>query len=725
MPREDNLHSILILGAGPIVIGQACEFDYSGTQACRALKEEGYRVILVNSNPATIMTDPGMADATYIEPVLPEIVAQIIAKEQPDALLPTVGGQTGLNCAISLDEQGVLKKHSVRLLGASAEVIRRAEDRELFKNLMTEEGMDVAQGGLINSLDKAIALLDDLLFPVIIRPSFTLGGTGGSMAYNLEEYNDQVSKALSASPVGEALIEESLAGWKEFELEVMRDRADNALVVCSIENVDPMGVHTGDSITVAPAQTLTDKEYQKMRDWSLSCIRKVGVETGGSNVQFAVHPKTGRMVIVEMNPRVSRSSALASKATGFPIAKVATRLAVGYRLDEIQNDITQQTLAAYEPTLDYVVTKVPRFNFEKFPRATGILGVQMQSVGEVMAIGRTFQESIQKAFRSLEAGLDGLEPRPATVGRPLDLETMRLPTAFRLLKVHEALKIGRSVDEVAEVTGIDPWFLHQIRDMIFSGQSLLEELIHKDLEHPDESTTALWYGLKARGFSDRQLARELEKSEQEIRALRTRAGITATFKVVDTCAGEFAAETPYCYSSYDTEQEVAPLKGEKVLILGSGPNRIGQGIEFDYSCVQAVIALQDLGLKAIMQNCNPETVSTDFDMADRLYFEPLTFEDVMNVVELEKPMGILTQFGGQTPLNIAGKLNKAGVKILGTSHQAIDLAEDREKFGALLDRMDIPRAEYGIAMNLHEALEVAERIGFPVLVRPSYVLGGR
>jgi len=725
MPRDKNLHSILILGAGPIVIGQACEFDYSGTQACQALKEEGYRVILVNSNPATIMTDPDVADATYIEPVLPEIVAEIIARESPDAILPTVGGQTGLNCAIALEEQGVLEKHGVRMLGANAEVIRRAEDRELFKELMTQAGIDTAKGGLVNSLETAEKLLEKINFPVIIRPSFTLGGSGGSLAYNREEYSDQVAQALSTSPVGEALIEEALIGWKEFELEVMRDGADNALVVCSIENIDPMGVHTGDSITVAPAQTLTDKEYQKMRDWSLQCIRVVGVETGGSNVQFAVNPQTGRMVIVEMNPRVSRSSALASKATGFPIAKVAAKLAVGYHLDEIQNDITRQTLAAYEPTIDYVVTKVPRFNFEKFPRAPGILGIQMQSVGEVMAIGRTFQESIQKAFRSLEAGLDGLEPKPSKVSRPLDLETMRLPTAFRLLKIHEALRRGQSVGDIAKLTGIDPWFIHQLDDMVKSGEYLLDALKAQNLENPDGEVAAIWKDIKSRGFSDRQIAHTLERREEDVRRLRTIAKVTTTFKVVDTCAGEFEAQTPYCYGSYETEHEVKPLAGKKVLILGSGPNRIGQGIEFDYSCVQAVMALQDMGIKAIMQNCNPETVSTDFDVADRLYFEPLTFEDVMNVVELENPLGILTQFGGQTPLNIASQLAGAGVKILGTSHEAIDLAEDREKFGAVLDRLNIPRPEYGIARDLDGAIAVAERIGYPVLVRPSYVLGGR
>ncbi len=728
MPRNESLHSVLIIGAGPIIIGQACEFDYSGTQACRALKDEGYRVILVNSNPATIMTDPQLADATYIEPVRPEMVAKIIALEKPDAILPTVGGQTGLNCAITLAEEGVLDQHGVRLLAADVEVIKRAEDREQFKEIMQKAGIPTARGGRATTLDEAEVMLTEINLPAIIRPSFTLGGTGGSMAYNREEYSEQVSRGLATSPVGEVQIEEALLGWKEFELEVMRDGADNALVVCSIENLDPMGVHTGDSITVAPVQTLTDREYQQMRDWALSCIRVVGVETGGSNVQFAVHPQDGRMVIVEMNPRVSRSSALASKATGFPIAKVATKLAVGYRLDEIQNDITRKTLAAYEPTIDYVVTKVPRFDFEKFPRATGVLGVQMQAVGEVMAIGRTFQESLQKAFRSLEVGLVGLEPRPAEASRPLDLDKIRFPTTFRLLKAREALLQGRSLDEISGLTGIDPWFLHQIDEMQKTGRQAVDVVAGDSSEKkdaPDQKMFEALRDLKARGYSDRQIAGMTGREEDDIRHLRTSLGVTATFKAVDTCAGEFKAETPYCYGTYETEQEVTPLSGRKVLILGSGPNRIGQGIEFDYCCVQAVFALQELGIKAIMQNCNPETVSTDFDVADRLYFEPLTYEDVLNVVELEKPEGIMIQFGGQTPLNIAKRLAAAGVPILGTSHDSIDLAEDREKFGELLDRLKIPRPEYGIAPTLVEAAEVAEKVGYPVLVRPSYVLGGR
>ncbi|MFC1618591.1 carbamoyl-phosphate synthase large subunit [Candidatus Neomarinimicrobiota bacterium] len=729
MPRNSEIHSILILGAGPIIIGQACEFDYSGTQACRALKEEGYRVILVNSNPATIMTDPMLADATYIEPVRPDIVAKIIAQEKPDALIPTVGGQTGLNCAIALAENGILDQYGTKLLAADIEVIRRAEDRERFKEIMSEVGIPTARGGRASNLSAAEALLENLHLPAIIRPSFTLGGTGGSMAYNREEYANLVNRALMASPIGEVLIEEALLGWKEFELEVMRDGADNSLVVCSIENVDPMGVHTGDSITVAPAQTLTDREYQQMRNWSLVCIRAVGVETGGSNVQFAVNPDDGRMVIVEMNPRVSRSSALASKATGFPIAKVAAKLAVGYRLDEIQNDITRQTLAAYEPTIDYVVTKVPRFDFEKFPRASGVLGIQMQAVGEVMAIGRNFQESLQKAFRSLEVGLDGLESRPQESRRPLDLDKMRFPTAFRLLKIREAFTQGRTVEEIRRLTSIDPWFLAQIKDLAITGRTMdIDIETYHDSNDSDTDTlqiTAHMQKLKSKGFSDRQIGRLMNADEGSARSLRLSLGITPSFKAVDTCAGEFSAETPYCYATYDLEQEVEALPGRKVLILGSGPNRIGQGIEFDYCCVQAVFALQELGIKAIMQNCNPETVSTDFDIADRLYFEPLTFEDVMNVVEMEQPEGVLIQFGGQTPLNIANRLAEAEVPILGTSPAAIDLAEDREKFGALLDRLDIPRPEYGVARTLKEAVQVAEQVGYPILARPSYVLGGR
>ena len=635
MPKRNDIESILIIGAGPIVIGQACEFDYSGTQATRALKEEDYRVVLVNSNPATIMTDPNLADATYIEPITPEYVEAIIKKEKPDAILPTVGGQTALNLAMDLDRQGILKKYHVQLIGAQVEAIEKAEDRERFKEAMDGAGIETAQGGFIHSWQEAEASLEKIKFPIIIRPSFTLGGTGGSVAYNFEEFQELVENGLNASPIAEVLIEESLLGWKEFELEVIRDKIDNVIIICSIENIDPMGVHTGDSITVAPAMTLTDKEYQHMRNDAIQCLRTIGVETGGSNVQFAVHPETGRRIIIEMNPRVSRSSALASKATGFPIAKVAAKLAVGYTLDELPNDITGKTLAAFEPTIDYIVTKVPRFDFEKFPSASGHLGVQMQSVGEVMSIGRTFRESLQKAFRSLEVGLDGLEPKPPAKGDPdlhrarsLDMSTLRYATAFRLLKVRQAFLEGQSVEDIFNLTKIDPWFLQQIKKLV-------------DLNNRKTQSIPSLHALKYNGFSDRQIGRMAGKTEIEIRAQRKKESIYPSYKVVDTCAAEFVAETPYCYSTYDEENEIQPLKGKKVMILGGGPNRIGQGIEFDYCCVQAVFGLQDQGYKTIMVNCNPETVSTDFDLVDRLYFEPVTFEDVLNIVEFEKPDGVL------------------------------------------------------------------------------------
>ncbi len=717
MPKRTDIESILIIGAGPIIIGQACEFDYSGTQACRALKDEGYRIILVNSNPATIMTDRNLADATYLEPVTPEALAAIIEKERPDALLPTVGGQTALDTAMALYENGVLEKYNVELIGANVDAIRRAESREEFKIAMDEVGIETARGGFANTLDEADKIIEDIPFPVIIRPSFTMGGTGGSIAYNLEEFQELVDNALSASPISEVLIEESLLGWKEFEMEVVRDGADNAIIICSIENLDPMGVHTGDSITVAPSQTLTDKEYQKMRNWSLLCLRTIGVDTGGSNVQFTVNPETGRMIIIEMNPRVSRSSALASKATGFPIAKVAAKLAVGYRLDELQNDITGQTLAAFEPSIDYVVTKIPRFDFEKFPSATGILGIQMQSVGEVMAIGRTFRESLQKAFRSLEVGLDGFQPKE-TDYRDLDLSKIRFATAFRLLKVKQAFDEGHSLEEIFEQTKIDPWFLYQIQKLISVGVECIP---------PFKGTQFIvsLHKLKREGFSDRQIAQMWDKTESEIRKLRKENDILPTYKVVDTCAAEFSALTPYCYSTYETENEITPLEGKKVMILGGGPNRIGQGIEFDYCCVQAVFGLKEAGYKTIMVNCNPETVSTDFDIADRLYFEPLTFEDVMNIVDLEQPDGVLVQFGGQTPLNIANRLKEAGVNIIGTSPDAIDLAENRKKFGKILGDLKIPVPKWGTAFSVDEAMEVAHEVGYPVLVRPSYVLGGR
>ena len=714
MPKRDDINSILIIGAGPIVIGQACEFDYSGTQATQALKEEGYRIILVNSNPATIMTDPNLADATYIEPITIDYVEAIIKKEKPDAILPTVGGQTALNIAIDLYNEGILKKYGIQLIGAQVEAINKAEDREQFKAAMDEIGIDTAQGGFVHSWDEAEQLLDTIKFPMIIRPSFTLGGTGGSVAYNYEEFQMLVENGLNASPINEVLIEESLLGWKEYELEVVRDKSDNAIIICSIENIDPMGVHTGDSITVAPSMTLTDKEFQLMRNWSIQCLRKIGVETGGSNVQFAVNPDTGRCIIIEMNPRVSRSSALASKATGFPIAKVAAKLAVGYTLDELPNEITGKTLAAFEPTIDYVIVKVPRFDFEKFPSASGHLGVQMQSVGEVMSIGRTFRESLQKAFRSLEVGLNGLEPKiikeddpELSRARTLDMNTLQYATSFRLLKVRQAFAEGASVDEVFQSTKIDPWFLHQIKYLVEcnSKTSLLE--------------------LKQNGFSDSQISKMLNKTEQEIRSERKKSLIVPSYKVVDTCAAEFVAKTPYCYSSYDSENEIKPLEGKKVIILGGGPNRIGQGIEFDYCCVQAVFGLQDQDYKTIMVNCNPETVSTDFDLVDRLYFEPVTYEDVLNIVEFENPDGVLVQFGGQTPLKIAKELDKAGVPIIGTSPKNIDLAEDREKFGKILDRLKIECPEYGTGRTLEEVLVIADNIGYPILARPSYVLGGR
>ena len=714
MPKRTDINSILIIGAGPIVIGQACEFDYSGTQATRALKEEGYHVILVNSNPATIMTDPELADATYIEPITPAYVEAIIQKERPDAILPTVGGQTALNLTMDLHKLGILEKYNVQLIGAQVDAIDKAENRERFKEAMDAIGIDTAQGGFVHSWQEAESQLQDLQFPIIIRPSFTMGGTGGSVAYNFDEFQELIENGLNASPITEVLMEESLLGWKEFELEVVRDTADNTIIICSIENIDPMGIHTGDSVTVAPAMTLSDKEYQKMRNWAIQCLRTIGVETGGSNVQFAVNPENGRMIVIEMNPRVSRSSALASKATGFPIAKVAAKLAVGFTLDELPNEITGETLAAFEPTIDYIVTKVPRFDFEKFPSASGHLGVQMQSVGEVMSIGRTFRESLQKAFRSLEVGLDGLEPKPLAEGDPdvnrarsLDMSTLRYATSFRLLKVRQAFLEGQTIENVNKVTGIDPWFLYQIKLLVETRHSIsLREL-------------------KQNGYSDKQIGRLWKKSELEIRSLRKKENILPSYKVVDTCAAEFEAQTPYCYSTYDEENEIEPLKGKKAIILGGGPNRIGQGIEFDYCCVQAVFGLKDQGYKTIMVNCNPETVSTDFDLVDRLYFEPVTFEDVLNIVEFEKPNGVLVQFGGQTPLKIANALENAGVPIMGTSPTNIDLAEDREKFANILKKLKIVCPEYGTGRTLDEVVIVAERIGFPVLARPSYVLGGR
>ena len=712
MAKRSDIKSIMIIGAGPIIIGQACEFDYSGTQACKALREEGYRIILVNSNPATIMTDRNLADATYIEPITVDSVEQIIKKERPDALLPTVGGQTALDIAIKIEKAGILKKYNVELIGANVDAIEKAEDREKFKTLMDNIGIETAQGGFVNSLDDAQKMIDVIPFPMIIRPSFTMGGTGGSVAYNIEEFQELVEKGLSASPINEVLIEESLLGWKEFEMEVVRDRNDNAIIVCSIENIDPMGVHTGDSITVAPSQTLSDKEYQIMRNWSIECLRTIGVDTGGSNVQFAVHPDSGRMIIIEMNPRVSRSSALASKATGFPIAKVAAKLAVGYTLDELPNDITGKTKAAFEPSIDYVVTKIPRFDFEKFPTSSGILGVQMQSVGEVMAIGRTFRESIQKAYRSLEVGLNGMEPKE-TKYRKLDLGKLGYPTSFRLLKVKQAIEDGYSIKDIHTQTKIDPWFLSEIK-MIVDIKNQSNSFNKKNIIE-----------LKKEGFSDIQIGLKYNKTPQQVRQFRKKNQIIPTYKVVDTCAAEFEALTPYCYSTYEQENEIVPLERRKIIILGGGPNRIGQGIEFDYCCVQAVFGLKDLGYKTIMINCNPETVSTDFDIADRLYFEPLTFEDVMNIIDFENPDGVVVQFGGQTPLNIASELKANGVNIIGTSPDSIDLAENRKKFGKILKELNIPAPSWGTAFSVDEAQKIANRIKYPVLVRPSYVLGGR
>jgi len=718
MPKRKDINTILVIGAGPIVIGQGCEFDYSGTQAIKALKEEGYRVVLINSNPATIMTDPQFSDKTYIEPISAEYVEAIIKKEKPDAILPTVGGQTALNVAMKLDEEGILKKYNVELIGANRKAIETAESREMFKQAMLEIGLDLPYGYTVKSLDEAKKLLNKISLPAIIRPSFTLGGSGGSVAYNEEEFEASVNKGLKESPTGQVLVEEYLNGWKEYELELIRDLNDNVIIICSIENIDPMGIHTGDSITIAPAMTLSDKEFQLMRNAAIKCIRKIGVDTGGSNVQFAVNPVDGRMVIIEMNPRVSRSSALASKATGFPIAKIAAKLAVGYSLDELKNDITNRTLAAFEPTIDYIVTKLPRFDFEKFSSASGKLGVQMQSVGEAMAIGRTFRESFQKAFRSLELNLPGFEtkdPRDEDLDikrfRELDIKSLNDGSAFRMLKVKEAIKQEFSVEEIHKNTGIDPWFLTEIQEIV-------------NIEKESSSIENLEF-LKKNGFSDLQIARLNNLSENEVQQMRIDQGIKPVYKLVDTCAGEFEAETPYSYSTYESENDLQPLEGKKIMILGGGPNRIGQGIEFDYCCVQAVFGLREAGYKSIMVNCNPETVSTDFDLADRLYFEPITFEDIMNIINFEKPDGVLVQFGGQTPLKIANQLASAGVKIYGTSSDSINLAENREEFAKVIDKLKILTPEYCIAKNYDDIYSYAETANFPVLVRPSFVLGGR
>ena len=718
MPKRNDINTILVIGAGPIVIGQGCEFDYSGTQAIKALKEEGYRVVLINSNPATIMTDPQFSDKTYIEPISAEYVEAIIKKEKPDAILPTVGGQTALNVAMKLDEEGILKKYNVELIGANRKAIETAESREMFKQAMLEIGLDLPYGYTVKSLDEAKKLLNKISLPAIIRPSFTLGGSGGSVAYNEEEFEASVNKGLKESPTGQVLVEEYLNGWKEYELELIRDLNDNVIIICSIENIDPMGIHTGDSITIAPAMTLSDKEFQLMRNAAIKCIRKIGVDTGGSNVQFAVNPFDGRMVIIEMNPRVSRSSALASKATGFPIAKIAAKLAVGYSLDELKNDITNRTLAAFEPTIDYIVTKLPRFDFEKFSSASGKLGVQMQSVGEAMAIGRTFRESFQKAFRSLELNLPGFEtkdPRDEDLDikrfRELDIKSLNDGSAFRMLKVKEAIKQEFSIEEIHKNTGIDPWFLTEIQEIV-------------NIEKEYSSIENLEF-LKKNGFSDLQIARLNNLSENEVQQMRIDQGIKPVYKLVDTCAGEFEAETPYSYSTYESENDLQPLEGKKIMILGGGPNRIGQGIEFDYCCVQAVFGLREAGYKSIMVNCNPETVSTDFDLADRLYFEPITFEDIMNIINFEKPDGVLVQFGGQTPLKIANQLASAGVKIYGTSSDSINLAENREEFAKVIDKLKVLTPEYCIAKNYDDIYSYAETANFPVLVRPSFVLGGR
>ena len=721
MPRRADIESILLIGSGPIVIGQACEFDYSGTQACRVLRQEGYRVILANSNPATIMTDPDFADATYVEPLRLDVLTRIIEKERPDALLPTLGGQTALNLAMELVEAGILDEYGVELIGADAEAIATAEDRERFKEAMLEIGLEVPASGVAHDMDEARRVVDDIGLPVVIRPAYILGGRGTGIASTPEEFEKVAAQGLEASRIHEILIERSIAGWKEFELEVMRDRADNCVVVCSIENVDPMGVHTGDSITVAPAQTLTDVEYQQMRDAAFACLRRVGVETGGSNVQFAVDPATGQQVVIEMNPRVSRSSALASKATGFPIAKIAARLAVGYTLDEIPNDITEKTPAAFEPTIDYVVTKIPRWAFEKFPGASGVLGTSMQSVGEVMAIGRTFPESLQKGLRSLENGRLGLNSDPAEGALDeLDDEVLAVATAIatpgRIFQVEALLRRGRTVDQVHDVTGIDPWFLDQVL-------AIAEERLAIEAMEPDGLGRRDWRRAKQLGFSDAQLAYLWRVDPSSVRDLREAAGVMPTYKTVDTCGAEFAAETPYHYSTWEEEDEVRPSERPKVMILGSGPNRIGQGIEFDYCCVHASFALSDAGYETIMVNCNPETVSTDYDTSDRLYFEPLTYEDVMNVAAAERPVAIVVSLGGQTPLKLAGLLPEA--LVAGTSPQSIDLAEDREQWNSLCRELDILQPPGGTAVDLEQARAVVSDIGYPVLVRPSYVLGGR
>jgi len=727
MPKRTDLQKILIIGAGPIIISQACEFDYSGTQACKALIEEGYEVVLVNSNPATIMTDPEMAHKTYVEPVTPEIVAMIIEKERPDALLPTLGGQTGLNTAIGVSEMGVLEKFDVEMIGASIDSIRKAEERDRFRDAMERIGLRIPESGFASDMNEARTIAKEIGYPIIIRPSYTLGGTGGGVAYNPEELEVQAKAGLDASLISQVMLEESVLGWKEYELEVMRDHNDNVVIICSIENMDPMGVHTGDSITVAPAQTLTDREYQMMRDGSIDIMREIGVDTGGSNVQFAIHPGTGEMIVVEMNPRVSRSSALASKATGFPIAKIAAKLAVGFTLDEIRNDITGETLAAFEPTLDYCVVKIPRWTFEKFPETPDTLTTAMKSVGETMAIGRTFKEALQKGIRSLEIGRYGMggdgRDMADCVGKPPSSSEIEQhlanPNSHRLFYLRHALLGGFSIDEIFELTGIDPWFLYQIRQILEVEQEITTDGAFL------ESDPERFFRIKQAGFSDIQLAHLIDTGEERLRQARKRFDIRPVYKLVDTCAAEFSAATPYYYSTYEEENEARVSDRKKVMILGGGPNRIGQGIEFDYCCVHASFALKEIDIESIMVNSNPETVSTDYDTSDKLYFEPLTQEDVLHIVEAEKPFGVIVQFGGQTPLNLSVPLHKAGVPILGTQPESIDRAEDRELFQAMLKKLGLVQPENGTAVAVAEAADIAETIGYPVIVRPSYVLGGR
>lgn len=720
MPKRTDIKTILIIGSGPIVIGQACEFDYSGTQAIKALKEEGYRVVLINSNPATIMTDPEFADRTYIEPITPEFVEEVIKIEKPDAILPTMGGQTALNTALELDERGILKRYNVELIGAKIDAIKTAEDRELFRSAMAEIGLESARSGIARSIDDAKRIAGEIGYPLILRPSRTLGGTGGGIVNDRTDLVPMVSRALALSPNHEVLIEESLLGWKEMELEVMRDLKDNVVIICGIENFDPMGVHTGDSITVAPIQTLTDKEYQLLRDAAIKCIRRIGVDTGGSNVQFAINPKDGRIVIIEMNPRVSRSSALASKATGFPIAKIAAKLAIGYTLDEIPNDITKLTPSCFEPSIDYIVVKIPRFNFEKFPGAEPILGTQMKSVGEVLSFGRNFAEALQKAIYSMEMDSFGFDRGKLVkdLGEAELLQACSRPTPQRLWYVGEALRRGLGVESVFESSKIDPWFLEEILSIVTMETSLKDVTI-------DSLSQDLLRSLKREGFSDKRIADLIGSNEADIRSIRDRFSIAPCYKSVDTCAGEFVAQTPYMYGSYDSTSDMPPSSREKVIILGSGPNRIGQGIEFDYCCVHGVFAIREAGLEAIMVNCNPETVSTDYDISDRLYFEPLTFESVLSIVNREKPKGVILQFGGQTPLKLAKRLAEAGVKILGTGVESIDIAEDRKRFNVLVDKLKLKQPMGGTASSLAEARACANNVGFPLMIRPSFVLGGR